>query len=111
MVRGADYAFTFTAKNKTTGLPITDPELVAGVELVLRSSAERVSLKRYTMDSGVEALGEGKYKVTIPAADTLLLPTSGKAFLEGFTLPVKRSIKIDLGSISDNQSNYPVDGE
>ena len=111
MVRGADYAFTFTVKNKTTGLPITGPELVNDFDLVLRSSASRVSLIRYSINSGVEALGDGKYKVTIPAADTLLLPTSGRAFLEGFTLPVRKSIKIDLGSISDNQANYPVDGE
>ena len=111
MVRGADYAFTFTAKNRTTGLPITDPELVNDFDLVLRSSASRVSLKRYTIASGIEPLGEGKYKITIPAPDTLLLPTSGRAFLEGFTLPVRKSIRIDLGSISDNQSNYPVDGE
>ena len=109
MVRGADYAFTFTAKNKTTGLPITDPALVNSVELVLRSSAERKGLKKYTDGNGITSLGNGQYKVSIPAADTLLLPTTGKAFLEGFTLPVKRSIRIDLGSISDNQANYPVD--
>lgn len=109
MVRGADYAFTFTAKNKTTGLPITDPALVSSVELVLRSSAERKGLVKYTDDNGITSLGNGQYKVTIPAADTLLLPTTGKAFLEGFTLPIKRSVKIDLGSISDNQANYPID--
>ena len=109
MVRGADYAFTFTVKNKTTGLPITDPTLVSTVELVLRSSAERKGLKKYTESQGITSLGNGQYKITIPAADTLLLPTTGKAFLEGFTLPVKRSVKVDLGSISDNQANYPID--
>ena len=108
MVRGADYAFTFTVKNKTTGEPITNPDLVASLELVLKSSTEKVSLKKYSLNNGIKSLGEGKYRISIPGQDSLLLPTVGRALLEGFTLPVKRSIKIDLGPIQDNQANYPV---
>lgn len=108
MVRGADYNFTFTVKNKTTGQPIVDPSLVNGMELVLTSSKEKKTLKEYSLGNGIESLGEGKYKITISADDTLLLPTIGRALLEGFTVPVRRSVIIDMGVIGDNQSNYPV---
>jgi len=108
MVRGADYEFSVTIKNKGTGLPITDPELINGLEVVLRSSASRNAVKKYTVGSGIEAIEPGRYKITVPSAHTLLMPTTGRAFLEGFTLPVRRSIKIDLGNVTDNQINHPI---
>jgi hypothetical protein len=111
MVRGAEYRLLLPVKNKATGELITDPELVADIELVLRHSGSSVGVKRYMVDEGVEDLGDGTFKLTIAAEDTLLLPTKGKAFLEGFVLPCKKSIKIDLGNISDNTANYPIPGE
>lgn len=105
MVRGAKYSLVLSAKNKTTGEAITDPTLVNDIELVLCHSGSTVGVKRYKVESGITAFGNGQYKLEISEEDTLLLPTKGTAFLEGFILPVRKSIKINLGNITDNKAN------
>jgi hypothetical protein len=111
MVRGAEYTLAITVRNKENGEPITDPLVVSGLELALRSSASRVSVKEYAINSGIVSIGDGTFKITLQATDTLLLPATSRAYLEGFTVPKKRSIKIDLGTVYDNQKNYPMQNE
>jgi len=108
MVRGAEYSLVFSAKNKATGEAITDADLVNDIELVLCHSGSSVGVKKYNVESGITALGNGQYKLEIPKEDTLLLPTKGTAFLEGFILPVRKSIKINLGNITDNKANAEI---
>lgn len=111
MVRGAKYKLIFLPKNKATGELITDTDLVDDIELVLFHSGSANAVKKYNKSNGVEAMGDGRYTLTISDADTLLLPLVGKAFLQGFILPIKKSIKLDLGNITDNKSNYEVPNE
>ncbi len=106
MVRGADYSYLIAVKNRDTGQPVDDPELVNGIELVLTSSIDRQPFKVYDMERGIEELRPGVFRVEVKSADTLLLPLTGKAVLEGFTVPVKRPITLDLGVIRDNAINH-----
>jgi len=106
MVRGADYNFIIRVKNRATGQLIDDPELVDGLIMVLTSSVDRKPFKRYVLGDGIEKIEPGMFKVSIPSDDTLSLPPSSTAILEGFTLPVKHPIRINLGVVSDNAANY-----
>jgi hypothetical protein len=109
MVKGAEYRFVFTVINKKTGQPITDPELVADIRLALGSSASKDPLKGYKVNDGITALGDGKYRIVISPEDTLLLPDTGRALLQGFTLPFRKSVKFDLGNITKNLANSLAD--
>jgi hypothetical protein len=105
---GADYEYLLTVRCKSTGNPITDPEIVNALTLVLGTTATTTPVKRYEMNDGITALGAGQFVVTIPHTHTLELPLAGRAYLEGFTLPRRHSIKVDLGNITTNRSNYPT---
>lgn len=110
MVRGADYNFVFTVKNRGTGQPVVDPSIVADIRLALGSSASKQPIKGYSVGSGIQSLGDGRFSIAILAVDTLRLPDAGKAYLQGFVLPVGKSLKFDLGNITTNlANNLPAD--
>ncbi len=105
MVKGAEYRFVFRIGNRQTGAPITDPELVSNITLALGSSASSNPIKGYSLENGITSLGDGRYKIVLAPEDTLLLPDTGRAMLQGFTLPFRVSLKFDLGSITTNLAN------
>ena len=104
MVRGSITKKRLRITNKTTGQPAAD-DIAEALELVLYSNANNTPVKRLVAGEGIIKEAPGVFVVTITADDSLLLPTKGRAYLMGYILPIKRSIKLDLGAITDNLAN------
>lgn len=104
MVRGAKIDIRTAFKTKA-GEPVGE-ELVSDIQLSLYSTADRATVAAtVSLGSGVTREANGTFRIYIPAEDTLKLPRSGTALLEGWLLPVKRKIVYDFGTIKDNIRN------
>lgn len=105
MVPGSIIKKRIRAKNIQTGLP-ADEALVSDFDLRLFSTADGISVKTYRVGDGIEKESDGNFVITIPAADSLLLNgKGGNAILNGFVLPMGKSIRINLGIIKQNKAN------
>ena len=106
MTRGAIYPLRIRLTNKHDGSPI-DPTLVEDIRFTLHSSASRIGLVEYSLGNGITT-DEAGYLLTITRPHSLLLPTKGRAGLDWFILPFYRSVKIDMGNITDSKANYQI---
>lgn len=105
MVPGSIIKKRIRAKNLQTGLP-ADAALVADFDLRLFSTSDGVPVKTYKVGEGIEKQSDGNFIITITAADSLLLKgKTGSAILNGFVLPMSKSIRINLGAIKQNKAN------
>lgn len=105
MVPGSIIKKRIVAKNLQTKLP-AEAELVADFDLRLFSTSDGVAVKTYKVGSGIEKESDGNFVITILAADSLLLKgKTGNAILNGFVLPIGKSIRINLGVIKQNKAN------
>ena len=104
MVRGAkiDLGVNFRTED---GSPIGE-DIINDIQLDLYSTADKaVIAASVSLANGITREGIGAYRISIPGADTLKLPKTGTALLEGWLLPVQKKIVFDFGQIKDNIKN------
>lgn len=104
MVRGAkiDIGVSFRTGE---GSPIGE-DLISDIQLDLYSTANKATIAAsVSLGDGITREGVGVYRIIISGEDTLKLPTTGTALLEGWLLPTKKKIVFDFGSIKDNIKN------
>lgn len=107
MIKGAPYRLKLVANNRETGEPLP-VELAADVDLVLYSSSNGKAVGKYGTGTGVTAVEKpspGVFIVPISEEETAALQDGGTAYLEGFILPCKKPVKIDLGKVDKIKSN------
>lgn len=107
MIKGAPYRLKLVANNSETGEPLP-VELAADVDLVLYSSSGGKAVGKYGTGTGLTAVEKpsvGVFIVPVSSAETELLTVGGTAYLEGFILPCKKPVKIELGKVEAIKSN------
>lgn len=107
MIKGASYRIKLSLVASDTGLPLP-PELASDVDLVLYSTSNGKAVGKYgTGDdlTAVEKPSDGVFVVPISDEESRLLDINGTAFLEGFILPCKKPVKINLGKVESVKSN------
>ena len=104
MVRGAkiDIGVSFRTGE---GSPIGE-DLISDIQLDLYSTANKATIAAsVSLGNGITREGVGVYRIIISGEDTLKLPKTGTALLEGWLLPTKKKIVFDFGTIKDNIKN------
>lgn len=106
LVVGAYNKFQITVENEETGLPI-DPSLVDDLNLHLYTERSKDIALYGNGEKTISNPSNGVFIVEVdPETSILLKPFVGDtAFLEGFTLPYKMGIKIDLGKVEPNRAS------
>ena len=104
MVRGAKIKLRVSLKS-SNGEPTPD-SLVNDIKLSLYSTADKTSIaKSVSVGSGVTKESDGVYLIEIAETDTIKLPKTGTALLEGWLLPARKKVVFKLGQIKDNVKN------
>lgn len=91
--------------NSETDEPIGS-DIVSDIDLRLYTDRSK-QIAKYVVDTGIEKIADGQFRLTIPDTDTLKLKDyiGDNGYLEGFLLPCKEPIQIDCGTILDNKAN------
>jgi hypothetical protein len=104
MVRGANIKIRVRLKN-SLGEP-TPESIVSDIQLDLYSTADKSNIaKSVKLSDGVTKESSGVYIIEISGDDTIKLPKTGSALLEGWLMPVKKKVVYRLGQIKDNIKN------
>jgi hypothetical protein len=104
IVKGAPKKYRLLIDNAETDLPASD-ELANDLDLRLYTDTSKDIAKFGGNNIAIEHPDDGEFIVTIDAETTLLLTEGETAWLEGFILPSKESVKIELGIVEDNRAN------
>lgn len=91
--------------NESTGEPIGS-DLVSDIDLRLFADRSK-QIGQYNTASGITKQSDGRFIITIPETDTIKLRpfVDDNAYLEGYLLPCKEPIIIEIGKILDNKAN------
>jgi len=91
--------------NEETGEPI-GIDLIADMDLRLYTERSRQIVK-LIVGSGITKTGDGQFTLEIPETDTIKLNdyADDNAYLEGYLLPCKEPILIELGKVLKNKAN------
>jgi hypothetical protein len=103
MTRGAPVKFELRLTNEESGEPIGE-ELVNDMALVFYGTGSPETIvKTIKIGDGATKQSDGFFLIEITAEETLLLPRTGTAYLDGFLLPCKEQLVIDFGKIQNSK--------
>jgi len=91
--------------NEITGEPI-GVDLIADIDLRLYTERSK-QIAKLTIGSGITKTGDGQFTLEISETDTIKLNdySDDNAYLEGYLLPCKEPIVIELGKVLKNKAN------
>ena len=104
MVRGKPIKLRITLT--TSGGVPAGADLINDIQLDLFSTADRTVVKSISIASGgVTKESDGVFLLEVASADTLKLPKTGTAYLQGWAEPIHEPVTINLGQMKTNIKN------
>ena len=102
---GQKFTKVLLFENDTTGEPIGS-DLINDMDIRLYTERSK-QIAKLTIGSGITKMANGQFLLELSEVDTIKLKefVGDNAYLEGYLLPSKLPIVIDLGKILNNRAN------